>query len=102
MDQSLMQNSEEYLFSNKMTNFKIVLEKLIETFEYLEDENDIDKGVQIGKELIEQFDMISEKFNILQEKIDKLERKNSSLNDDLEENTLLQKLHSILYLKYYF
>ena len=84
-----MQNSEEYLFSIKMTNFKIVLEKLIETFEYLEDENDIDKGVQIGKELIEQFDMISEKFNILQEKIDKLERKNSSLNDDLEENEII-------------
>ena len=70
MDQKLMQNSDDNLISIKMTNFKIILTNLVESIEYLEDENDLDKSVQIGKELISQFGLITEKFSIYHDKLD--------------------------------
>ena len=81
-----MQNSDENLFSIKITNFKIVLSNLIESIEYLEDENDLDKSVQIGKELISQFGLITEKFSIYNDKLDNYENNIKNLNSILEKN----------------
>lgn len=86
MDQNLMQNSDENLFSIKITNFKIILTNLVESIEYLEDENDLDKSVQIGKELISQFGLITEKFSIYNDKLDNYENNIKNLNSILEKN----------------
>ncbi len=81
-----MQNSDDNLISIKMTNFKIILTNLVESIEYLEDENDLDKSVQIGKELISQFGLITEKFSIYHDKLDNYENNIKNLNSILEEN----------------
>jgi len=92
-----MQNSDEYLFSIKMTNFKIILSNLIESIEYLEDENDLDKSVQIGKELIIQFGLITEKFSIYNDKLDKHENNIKNLNSVIEKNEILIDEYQLKY-----
>lgn len=81
-----MQNSDDNLFSIKMTNFKIILTNLIESIDSLEDENDFDKVIEIGNELIVQFGLITDKFTVYHDKLDKYENNVKKLNSILEKN----------------
>ena len=63
----LINSSEEYLFEVKTTNFKIILNKLVETLENLDTddenyENDMYNIIIIGEELIKQFDLIQKRI----------------------------------------
>ena len=63
----LINSSEEYLFEVKTTNFKIILNKFVETLENLETddenyENDMYNIIIIGEELIKQFDFIQKRM----------------------------------------
>jgi len=89
-----MQNSDDYLFSIKLSNFKIVLQKLIETIEFSDDNTDLDNCIHIGKELIRQFNLILDKFDYYQDQdlageTRKFENKIKILTDRLNESELL-------------
>ena len=63
----LFNSSEEYLFEVKTTNFKIFLNKLVETLENLDVddenyENDMYNTIIIGEELIKQFELIQNRI----------------------------------------
>lgn len=103
----LINNSEEYLFEVKTTNFKIILNKLVETLENLETddenyENDMYNIIIIGEELIKQFDFIQKRMLDYHDKksptnIRNMEKKIEKLIKEVEAGKIaLDILNSIL------
>ena len=103
----LINSSEEYLFEVKTTNFKIILNKLVETLENLDTddenyENDMYNVIIIGEELIKQFDLIQKRILEFHDKksptnVRNMEKKIEKLTKDIQDNEiLLDKLKNII------
>ena len=103
----LINSSEEYLFEVKTTNFKIILNKLVETLENLDTddenyENDMYNIIIIGEELIKQFDLIQKRILEFHDKksptnVRNMEKKIEKLTNDIQDNEiLLDKLKNII------
>ena len=103
----LINSSEEYLFEVKTTNFKIILNKLVETLENLDTddenyENDMYNVIIIGEELIKQFDLIQKRILEFHDKksptnVRNMEKKIEKLTNDIQDNEiLLDKLKNII------
>ena len=94
----LINSSEEYLFEVKTTNFKIILNKLIETLENLDTddenyENDMYNIILIGEELIKQFDLIQNRILEYHDKksptnIKNMEKNIEKLTKELEHSQI--------------
>jgi hypothetical protein len=92
----LINSSEEYLFEVKTTNFKIILNKLVDTLENLDTddenyENDMYNIIIIGEELIKQFDFIQKRMLDYHDKksptnIRNMEKKIEKLTKEIDEN----------------
>jgi len=103
----LINSSEEYLFEVKTTNFKIILNKLVETLENLDTddenyENDMYNIIIIGEELIKQFDLIQKRILEFHDKksptnVRNMEKKIEKLTNNIQDNEiLLDKLKNII------
>jgi len=105
---SMMKESEEYLFEIKISNFKIVLTQLVEYIENLsvdeDDEDDKNNIINLGGELVKQYEIIINKIesfkediiNITTNKVNlegKIAKLNILLNDADMDINKLQELY---------